>query len=374
MISKILFTTLFAPVLCMLLISNQAAANDSIRIASIYAHTGIAAMQNEDSVQGVRLGVQEINARGGISGRQIELIELDNRSTPIGSKVAADEAVRRGVTGIIGAAWSSHSIPIARIAQAHGIPMISSISTNTKVTRTGDYIFRACFTDPFQGRMMARFSREDLKAATVVIFTDITSDYSMDLSAEFRRSFAGMGGKMLTQVEYKHKQESFKDIVTAAAVHEPDVVFLSGHDESALILKEIMKRGLHAIPVGGDSFGTQSFFLRGGKDLKLAYYSTHWASDLNDDYSQTFVKTYTGRVRLIPQVALAYDAVKLLADAIHRAKSEDRKTIRECLAATRDFRGVTGRISFDENGDPIKSGVIMEIKNGHPNYLKSVHP
>lgn len=374
MVSKILFSALLVSALCMSLASKQAAAKDSIRIASIYAHTGIAAMDNQDSVRGVRLGVQGINARGGILGREIELIELDNRSTPIGSKVAADEAVSRDVTGIIGADWSSHSIPMARVAQAHGIPMISNVSTNTKVTRTGDYIFRACFTDPFQGRMMARFSREDLKAATVVIFTNITSDFSMELSAEFRRSFHWMGGKVLTQVEYRHKQENFREIAAAVGVHEPDIVFLSGQDESALILKEVMKRGSSAIPIGGDSFGTQSFFLRGGKDLMRAYYSTHWARDLNDPYSKAFVKTYEGLARLIPQTALAYDAVRLLADAIHRAKTTDRKMIRECLAATRNFRGVTGRISFDDNGDPIKSGVIMEIKNGHQHYLKSVHP
>ncbi len=141
MVSRMWLSALLVIVLCSLLASRAAA--DSIRIASIFAHNGIAAMQDEGSLSGVRIGVHEINARGGILGRKLELIEIDNRSTPIGSKVAADEAVRLNVTGIIGAAWSSHSLPIARVAQANGIPMISSISTHTKVTRTGDYIFRA---------------------------------------------------------------------------------------------------------------------------------------------------------------------------------------------------------------------------------------
>ncbi len=221
---------------------------------------------------------------------------------------------------------------------------------------------------------MAKFSREDLKADAVVLFTDITSDYSMELSLDFLISFKGMGGKVLTQVKYKHTQESYRDIAKAAGDQDPDIVFFSGHDESALIIKELMKRGLRALPVGGDAFGTKSFFRRGGKNLKQAYYATHWAKDLQDETSQAFVKAYAGRARLMPQVALAYDAVRLLADAIRRAKTDDRKLIRTCLAETRDFSGVTGRISFDENGDPIKSGVIMEIKNGHSRYLKSVHP
>jgi branched-chain amino acid transport system substrate-binding protein len=349
-------------------------AEETVTIASIYAHSGIAAMQNAPSIRGVRLGVQDLNNRGGVLGKKIELIEIDNRSTPIGSKVAADKAVGRNVSAIIGAAWSSHSIAIAKVAQAQGVPMITSVSTNTKITRIGDFVFRACYSDAFQGRVLARFSREDLNAKSVVIFMDITSDYSMELTREFRGFFEKMGGEIPLELHYKHRKEDFRPLVLLAKKATPDVVFMSGHDESALILKEAAGAGLRAVPVGGDAFGTESFYVKGGNALKRAYYSTHWAEGLEGPFSRNFVKAHKKGSVITAQEALGYDAVFLMADAIERAGSTDRRRIRDALALTRAFQGVSGSISFNENGDPIKGAVIMEIIDGRSHYLKSVYP
>ncbi|MBN2122710.1 MAG: ABC transporter substrate-binding protein [Deltaproteobacteria bacterium] len=357
-----------------LLFPSHVPAGEPVRIASIFAHTGAAGIQNTGSIMGVRFAIRELNDNGGLLGRKLELIELDNKSTPIGSKVAADEAVKADVAAIIGADWSSHSLAVARVAQANGIPMISNISTNPEVTRVGDYIFRVCYTDPFQGRVMARFSREHLGAQSAVVFVDITSDYSMGLAAVLRQSFEEMGGRVLLDLQYKHRQEDFRDLVLRAKNVQPDVLLFSGHDESALILKEALRAGLTATAIGGDGFGTDSFHLKGGSELERAYYCTHLAAELADERSRRFVARYGNGPALTSSEATSYDAVMVLADALRRAGSAERNRIREALASTKNFQGVTGRITFDGNGDPIKGAVIMEIRYGRRAYFRSIQP
>jgi branched-chain amino acid transport system substrate-binding protein len=165
-----------------------------IKIAAIYAYSGPLAEANVTSVRGVHMAIKEINATGGLLGRRVELLEIDNLGTPIGSKMAALNAVQNNVAAIIGAAFSTHSIAVARVAQDHGIPMITNISTNPQVTHIGDYIFRVCYNDLFQGDVMGRFAREELKVRTVVTVFDVDSDYSMGLSRAFEKAFFNAGG------------------------------------------------------------------------------------------------------------------------------------------------------------------------------------
>lgn len=362
--------------ICLGLVLNifSARAEETVKFASIYAHSGPAAKSNAPSITGVRFGITEVNSRGGVLGKKIELIEIDNISTPIGSKVAADKAVKLNVTAIIGAAWSSHSIAVARVAQANQIPMISDASTNIKVTRIGDYIFRACYTDPFQGLIMAQFARKDLHAATAVTFVDLTSDYSIGLAHEFRKNFEKLGGRILLEAPYKHKQESFEGPVLKAKQVRPDVLFIPGHDESALIIKAAIKAGMTAVPIGGDGWGDEHFFLAGGKEIKKGYYGTHWSEDIKTEPSQYFVKKYLKTQYIHTATALGYDAVLLMADAIERAGTTERSKIREALAKTENFQGVTGSISFNPHGDPTKSAVIMEITGGRRHFLKRIEP
>ena len=178
-------------------------AADPVKIASIYAFSGVAAESNRPSYEGVRYGVTEINQRGGILGRSVELIEIDNRSTPIGAKVAARRAVEADVTAVIGASWSSHSLAIAKVVQPEGIIMITTDSTNPQVTLVGDYIFRVCYTDTFQGQVMARFARDRLTAGNALVFINVASDYSMGLAQAFTDSFLDAGGTVLKSIHYK---------------------------------------------------------------------------------------------------------------------------------------------------------------------------
>ena len=355
----------------------HASENEVIRVASIYAFSGLGALSQELSIKGVRFGVSEVNSRGGVLGKKLMLVELDNKSTPIGAKVASDQAVKDNAVAIIGSAWSSHTLPVARVAQAAGIPLITSISTLPGITDIGDCIFRVCFTDLFQGRVMAQFARQDLKAGTAVVFENLNSDYSMSLSREFCDNFEKHGGKILLRPAYKDRQEDFSKIIDQAAQVHPDVLFIPGYDESGGIINKALAAGLTAIPLGGDGWDMPDFFIKSAGKASGGYYCTHWSKDMDSESSRYFVNKYypysENDIGTAP-AALAYDAVLLLADAIERAGSIDRRAIRQALAATRDFKGVTGIISFKEKGDPDKPAVIMKILADNAVMIKSIAP
>jgi branched-chain amino acid transport system substrate-binding protein len=347
---------------------------EPIDIAAIYALTGAAAETNALTLRGVGYAVDEINKQGGILGRTINLLVFDNQSTPIGSTIAAKQAAEANVVAIVGSDWSSHSIAVAKVAQQVGIPMISSYSTNPEVTKIGNYIFRVCFTDDFQGKIIARFARQDLNATSAVIFIDVTSDYSLKLSEIFRKNFEQLGGQVLLELEYKLKQQQFAEEIKRGVKADADVIFIPGHDESGLIAKQAQDAGTSSIFLGGDGWSTPAFFRKGGTKLKQGYYSAHWSVYLDTEQSRAFAEKYNIQEDPNDNIALGYDAMMLLADALTRAKSTDRKKIRNAIANTRSFKAVTGIISFNENGDPVKSTVFMEIRNGKPHYLKILEP
>ena len=354
--------------------SPNANSNESIKVAAIYALTGVAADTNALTIRGIRYAVDEINEKGGVLGKKISLLVFDNQSSPIGSTISAKKAAEAGVVGIVGSDWSSHSIAVAKVAQSEGIPMLSSYSTNPEVTKIGDYIFRICFTDDFQGQVVAKFAKQDLRAETAVIFIDVTSDYSLKLSEIFRINFEKLGGRIVLEVDYKLKQQpSDKDIIQAIQA-KADVIFIPGHDESGLIAKEVQNAGATSIFLGGDGWGTPVFFRKGGAELKHGFYSTHWSVGMDSDISRSFVNKYVHSEISVENIALGYDSMMLMADAISRAGSVGRKQLKVAIANTRSFEGVTGIINFNENGDPIKSAVVMEIKNGKPHFYKTLLP
>ncbi len=347
---------------------------EPIKITAIYSLTGNGAFSNRPSVLGVRIAVDEINRTGGLLGRKINLVILDNMSTPIGSSLAANQAVASGTDAIIGAAWSSHSIAIAQVAQKNRIPMISNFSTSPKLTRIGNYIFRVCYTDKFQGKIMAEFARTELKAKTAIVFVDLTSDFSLDLSHIFQGHFKAMGGQILREIDYKADQKTYTTQIRQAAAQKADVVFLSGHDESGTIAAQLQKAGVQSIPIGGDGWDAQSFFLFGGNQLKQGYYCSHWSQSSERKVSKRFAALYKHKPYFGVGSALAYDAVMVLASAIKKAGVVDREKIRNSLQHLDSYDGVTGTIKFDANGDPVKSVVLMQIVNGKPVYLKSLAP
>ncbi|MBM9519090.1 ABC transporter substrate-binding protein [Desulforhopalus vacuolatus] len=351
-----------------------AAAADEIKIAAVLAKTGDAAESNLEIFEAFRFAVAEVNSKGGVLGKKINLIEYDNHSTPIQSKLAAQQAVKDGVVAVMGASWSSHSLAMAPYLQKMKVPMISSGSTNPDVTLAGDYIFRICFVDSVQGKVLARFTRNDLKAATVVIMQNITSDYSLGLTKIFAQNFTAGGGKVLAFLNYKSGRTDFTDLLKAAQELNPDVLFIPEHSESGSVVRQAQDLGIKAKMLGGDGWPCRQFYANGGQDIEEGYYTTSWNKDLDTAASRDFVARYSKVYEVTDFSALPYDTAMLLFDAIHRAGSVDRGAIRDAIAATKDFDGVSGKISFDTHGDPIKQVIMMKITKGQPAIFKIITP
>jgi branched-chain amino acid transport system substrate-binding protein len=348
-----------------------------ILVGAIFSQTGIAATHNEPLISMVQLAVDDINLSGGINDQPIQLVLLDNQSTPIGSTMAAKEAIRLGVTAVIGAHWSSHSLAMAPILQKAGIPMISPGSTNPDVTLVGDYIFRACFLDSFQGRAMARFAHEELKAGSAVVLRNIDEQYSVTLAQFFKDSFITLGGKVFLDLEYRGKAVDFANIINKILASSPDVVYLPGYTrDSGLIIKQARSMGVKATFLGGDAW--DEIEKVAGDAIEGSYQSAPWHPDVPFAQSKVLQKLYRRKFhKPITNMSapLAYDAVHLLANAIMKAGTTDRKAVRDALAATTNFHGATGIISFDKNGDPEnKEVIIIRFHDGKRIFFKAIRP
>jgi len=354
---------------------------EKIKIAVITAQTGDAVTSsNTESLATARKMIAEFNQQGGILGHQIELIALDNGSSPLGSKIAARKAIKANVHAVIGAIWSSHSLAAASLLQPAKIPMISPLSTNPRVTQTGDYIFRACFIDPFQGKVMAHFAYHDLQARNAVILTNINRDYSIGLSQFFKNTFTELGGKVLLHGEYQGKSIEFTKLLRDLKHLNPDIVYLPGGDtDSSLIIRQAKKMGIKTTYLGGDSWSID-IFKYGKNELEGSYQTTHWHEDTPIKESKTLLKKLYGdtaniQVNVNDTIPLTYDSIMLLKQAIIRAGSLDRQKIRDALAATQNYEGATGTISFDNNGDPVnKSAVILYLDSTTKHFKKNVSP
>ena len=308
--------------------------------------------------------------------KTIQLLEFDNASTALGSKLAAQKAVKAGVKAVFGASWSSNSLAMAPVLQAAKIPMISPYSTNPDVTLVGDYIFRVCFIDSFQGKVMANFAFQDLKAITAAVLTNASSRYSTTLSKIFTQSFKELGGKVLFEEMYLQDTDDFHTYLNKIKLLQPDILFVPGHNiNSARIIKQTRDIGIKIPILGGDGWGT-SMYEFAGSALHGNYYSGHWHKNSKNSKSQLFVKKYQKEIGKVDRggPALAYDTVSLYADAVRRAGSFQPSKVQEALAATKAFKGVTGDIIFNKNGDPIKPAVILKFDNGTSIYVKTINP
>ncbi len=352
-------------------------AAEPVKIGAVFSVTGIAAIHNAPLIEMVRLAADEINDEGGLLGRSVRLIMLDNKSTPIGSRLAGEEAIRIKTAAVIGAHWSSHSLALAPILQQTGIPMISPGSTNPKVTRIGNYIFRVCFIDSFQGAAMARFAYADLGARTAVVLRNIDEEYSIKLAEYFMNAFKRIGGEVLLDGSYRGKAVDFAEVLKETAKLGPDVVYVPGYTrDSGLLIKQAVSIGVKATFLGGDAW--DEIYRIGGKAVDGSYHSAPWHSDVPFQRSAHLKRIYRQKHGMgIENMSapLAYDAFMVLADAIKRAGTLDGNKLRDAIAETTGFKGATGIISFDENGDPRgKEVVILKLEKGRPVYYKTIKP
>ncbi len=354
---------------------SHAQASGTINIGVILAKTGNAAIDAKPGFKVARFAAHEINIKGGINGRKIKIKEFDNQSTPLGAKYAAEKAIKSNVVGVIGSIWSSQSLSMAVILQRAKIPMISPSSTNPKLTLIGNYIFRVCFPDTFQGKVMSNFALNYLHAKTASVLINTDSKYSMGLAEYFIENFQKRG-KIVCEEEYADDTIDFTSQLEDIKKINPDIAFVPDHyRQSAYIIKQSRMLGLKLIFLGGDGWLNQ-MYKYGGTAIEGNFYVAQWHVDSPIPASKEFVKKYSkvnGHADQ-PVMALTYDAFNVLANAIKRAGTADPKDIRNALAKTKNFPGVTGNISFDKNGDPInKTAVILEFKDKKSVYFKSVY-
>jgi branched-chain amino acid transport system substrate-binding protein len=324
----------------------------------------------------MRLAIEELNARGGVLGRPIELITEDDRSVTEEARSAAQKLLQRDrVVALLGEVASSRSLAAAPEAQRAKVPMISPASTNPKVTEVGDYVFRTCFIDPFQGAVMARFAVEELGARRVAILFDFKQDYSVGLADFFRTTFAELGGEIVADERYTSGDIEFRAQLTTIRAASPDAIFVPGYyTELGLIAKQARELGIGVPLLGGDGWDSEKTLEIGGDAVEGYYFSTHYSADSDRPEVQDFVKRYQAAHGELPDAmgALGYDTARLLADALARAGSTDGQKLRDAIAATRDFEGVTGRISLDERRNARKDAVVLKIEDGRFRYHRTI--
>jgi len=327
---------------------------------------------------GARLAIAEINRAGGVLGERLDLHVEDDRNEPAEAASAVSKLITRDhVVALIGENASSRSLAAAPIAQSYRVPMVSPSSTNVDVTKKGDYIFRVCFTDAAQGRALAAFARKNLRAETAAMLVDARSDYSVGLAEAFRHDFTAAGGRIAAELKYSEGDSDFSAQLTAIEPLRPDVLFLPGYyTDVGLIARQARALGVSATLLGADGWDSPKLVEIGGAAMEGAYLSNHYSVDEPSPAVAAFVASYRRAYGSEPDsiAALSYDAARLIADAIQRAGSTEGKRVRDALAETAGFRGVTGTITFDPERNPVKPAVILRIEKGRFRYAASVAP
>ena len=356
-----------------------AGATGTIKVGEFASLTGKEATFGISSHEGTLLAVEEINAAGGVLGRKLELLTEDDQSKAGEPATVVNKLIARdNVVAILGEVASSRSLEAAPICQQNKIPMISPSSTNAKVTETGDYIFRVCFIDPFQGTVMANFAIKTLKAKKIAVFTDVKSDYSKGLAKYFKEGFVAGGGEIITELDFNGGDKDFKAQLTSIKSANPDAVFVPGYyTDVALICIQAKQLGLTAPLFGGDGWESDQLVKIGQEAVEGNYFSTHYAPDVATEKSKNFVASYQKRFDgKLPDAmaALGYDSALILADAMKRAGSTDGQKVRDALAATRDFDGVTGKTTIDAQRNATKAAAIFTVKNGKFAFVESIAP
>lgn len=359
-----------------------APAGDRILLGHVGSLTGQSATFGLSSDRGIQLAIEELNAKGGVKGKLLALKTYDDQGKPDEAALTATRlVVQDRVAVLLGEVASTRSLAMAPIADANKVPMITPSSTNVKVTKDGDrtrpFVFRVCFIDPFQGTVMAKFARGDLKLARVAVLRDVGNDYSVGLADAFLSKFKGLGGTLVDDQSYREGDQDFKAQLTAIKARNPDAIYVPGYyNDVALIARQARELGMRQPLLGGDGWDSEKLYEIGGKALQGSYFSNHYSAEDPAPRIQEFVKRYKERFGAIPDsmAASAYDAAKIAADAIGRANDLSGPAIATAIAATRDYPGVTGVISIDADHNAVKPAVILQVKGDTGHFVATVLP
>lgn len=354
-----------------------------VNLGGIFPMTGASATFGVSSKNAEVMAAEEWNAAGGAMVDGVKttvnvIVEDDQGSPEVGASAAQKLINQDQVIGVIGAVMSKVSLAVAPICQAAGIPEISPTSTNVKVTLVGDYIFRACFIDPFQGTVMAKYAYETLGVKTAAVLYDNGNDYNKGLAENFKAAFEKLGGKVVAYEAFTDEEKTvdYKAQLTTIKAAKPEFLYLPNYyGSAALQLKQAREMGLNVPAGGGDGWDSSKFVEIGGAAVEGGVFSNHFSKDDQAPAVQTFVKAYTAKYGEAPDAlaALAYEATNLFLDAFKKCGSTKGSDIRDAMKNT-NYVGISGAYKFDANRDPIKSAVIIKIENGQQKYVATVNP
>jgi branched-chain amino acid transport system substrate-binding protein len=354
-------------------------AGGSIKVGEFASLTGKEAAFGNSSHKGTLLAIEDLNAAGGVLGRKLQLLTEDTRSTPGESATVVRKLISRDqVVAVLGEVSSGRSLEGAAVCQPNKVPMISPSSTKPEVTEKGEYIFRVCFIDPFQGQVLATFADRTLKAKKVALLVDAASPYSVGLATNFKEPFTKGGGQIVLEQKFSSGDKDFKAQLTAIKAAEPEAIFAPCYyTEAGLIVRQARELGITVPVFGGDGWEAPELLEIGGPAVEGTYYSTHYSAENNTPKVQEFVKKFRARWNNETpdaMAALGYDSAMVLADAIKRAGTTEEPKLRDAIAATKDFEGVTGKTALDEHRNATKPAVIITIKDGKFKYVETINP
>lgn len=371
---KKILGVLSAVILALTLASCSKAESNSVKIGGIFPLSGQVAVYGVECKNGVDLAIEEINAAGGINGKPIVLVSEDDEGNPDKTVNAFKKlSTKDGVKVVIGSLTSGCTQAITTLSQASKVVQIAPAATAPAITDAGDFIFRACFIDPFQGTVGGKFAAETLGKKRAAILYDIGNDYSVGLADNFKIAFEKAGGSIVSEESYATNDKDFNAQLTKIKNANPDVVYLPDYYGTvALIAKQLRAQGINVPMVGAD--GWDGLTSNAGDEVLGGYYSNHYAVDSTEPAVKKFVESFRAKYNKDPNsfAALGYDCVYLIRDAIVAAGAEDSIAVRDALAKT-DGDYVTGHLTFDEKHNPIKSAVMLELVKADDGTLKTVY-
>ncbi|MBI2607205.1 MAG: ABC transporter substrate-binding protein [Deltaproteobacteria bacterium] len=355
-----------------------APAADEILIGEVGSLTGGEATFGKSTHNGIELALKQVNGAGGVKGKKLRLLTLDDQGKPEEAATTVTKLITQDkVTAILGEVASSRSLAMAPIAQSYKVPMITPSSTNPRVTAVGNYIFRVCFIDPFQGAVMAKFAANTLKVTKVAILRDVKNDYSVGLANFFTETFKKAGGEIVADQSYSAGDVDFKSQLTSIKGKNPQAIFVPGYyTEVGLVARQARELGIKVPLMGGDGWDSEKLTEIGGDALNGSFFSNHYSPDDMSPQVQKFIADYKSVFNTIPDglAAMGYDAAMVLVDAMKRANSFSGEDIRQAIADTKNYQGVTGVITINENRDAVKSAVVIEVKTKKFVFKEKINP
>ncbi|MFZ5644374.1 MAG: ABC transporter substrate-binding protein [Bacillota bacterium] len=355
----------------------KAADDKTVKLGIVAPLTGDVKTFGESTVNGAKLAIEQAGGKAG--DYKIEVVTADDRNDATEAVNVATKLISQDkVNVIIGSVTSKTTIPVSQLANQNKVVMVTGTATNEKVTvedgKRKDYIFRACFIDPFQGKVGAKFALDNLKKKTAAVLYDQGNDYTIGLANNFKASFEAGGGQITDFLAYSKDDVDFSAVLTNIAKKNPDILYLPDYYQKvSLIGKQAREKGIKAVFLGGDGWDSKDLDY---KTMEGSYFTNHYAADDTSEQVKKFVEDYKAKYGTVPDAlaALAYDATTIMLNGIKTANSKDPEAIKQAVQNTKDLQTVSGKISYDKDGNPIKAATILQVKDGKQAFVANVTP